>query len=139
MSGIGSFILRALHWRGSAPARQEPEARTASKEVVLCVGSYEDCALLDTVLGPGEYDVSFLESIDGAYAHIASVQPSRVILCMLAHDERALQVLSMLNLDPRTSRIPIITCISHITADGDGVENAGASALTPARADVVMH
>jgi hypothetical protein len=139
MSGIGSLLLRALRWRRNTRGRQAPAAQLAPKEVVICVGSYEDCALLDSVLGPGAYEVSFLDSVEGAYAHIANVLPSRVILCMRADDELSLQLLSMLNLDPRTSRISIITCVSSVTAGGDGIGSAGASALAPARADVVMH
>lgn len=95
--------------------------------------------MLERVLEPGAYDISFLASIDGAYSRILGEMPSKVIFCMRADDESSLQVLSMLNLDPRTNRIPIITCIPSVTAEDGGIEPAGAGGFAPARSAVVMH
>jgi hypothetical protein len=125
------------HWR--SVRRPAPSKPTAGKQTVLCVGCVEDCALLDRVLGPGEYAITFLESSEGAYTRILSSMPTKVIFCMRADDERSLQVLSMLNLDPRTNRIPIITCIPRLTPEGGGVEPPDAGDAVSARPWVVMH
>jgi len=93
-------------WRRGRVERAVPPPR----QTVLCVGATPH-SVLDRVLEPGAYDVSFLESVEGAYSHIAETMPDRVIICTRADDEDSLQVLSMLNLDPRTSSIPIMTCV----------------------------
>lgn len=138
MGGPGSFLkaLRSL-WKAPDQAAQVLEA--ARKEVVLCVGCHEDAPIIDSVLPPGAYDITFRRTIEGAYSHIARVMPDRVILCMRADDEGSLQVLSMLSLDPRTSRIPVITCVPPVAASLEGLDREGANGLAAATPGLVMH
>jgi len=108
------------------------------KEVVVCVG-VEDSSILDSVLGPGDYETSFVSSIDGAYAHIARTLPNRVVLCVRADDEQSLRVLSMLTLDPRTKRIPVITCVASAGGGGEDLEGEDARGRGAASHRIVMH
>src|SRR5262245_46246060 len=108
MPGLLSIARRMLRGWRSAPMPPDPPAK---KQSVICVGCIDDGTLLDRVLEPGEYDISFLESAEGAFSAIVRARPSKVIFCMRADDEKSLQVLSMLNLDSRTNRIPILTCV----------------------------
>jgi hypothetical protein len=132
------LLLNALRGWWTMPGRPEPALETARSEVVICIGCYPESALLDRVLGPGKYDISFIESVDGAYPHILRVMPGRVILCMRGDDETSLQLLSMLHLDPRTNGIPVFTCIAAV-GGVDSVESASPSGLAPVRQDIVMH
>jgi PleD family two-component response regulator len=81
----------------------------AMQKVVIVNGSTDIMALLETVLDAGHYDVVFVESSEHAYSHIKRVQPHLVILCMDIEECDGFQVLSMLKLDPETSRIPVLT------------------------------
>lgn len=94
--------------------------------------------MLDRVLGPGEYDISFLETSEGAYGRIVASQPSRVIFCMHVDDAESLHVLSMLNLDPRTNRIPILTCIAAVSGVHDDL-SGGAGPSRPSYCGVLMN
>jgi len=111
----------------------------ARKQTVICVGCIDDGTLLDRVLEPGEYDISFLESSDGAYGSIVRARPNKVIFCMRADDEKSLQVLSMLNLDPRTNHIPILTCVPSITGGIESWESTGTGGFASAHSSQVMH
>ena len=102
---------------------REPEdltKATATQKVVIVNGSTEILDLLETVLDAGHYDVVFVESSEHAYSQIKRVQPNLVILCVSVDDSNALQVLSMLKLDPDTRNIPVLT---H-TTDGDEDDEA---------------
>jgi hypothetical protein len=139
MSSIGSFVLRAFrrYRKALAPAPRVPQI--TRKEIVFCVGG-QDFAVLDKVLEPGDYDISFVTSIETAYSEIANAMPGRVILCMRADDEQSLLVLSMLSLDPRTQNIPVITCVAGtVGALDEGADGDSASGLAPTRPGVVMH
>ena len=140
MFSIGSFVARAFRWCCRAPAQTPPVQEFTKKEVVICVGCQEDYVVLDKVLEPGDYDVSFVASIETAYSEIVNVMPNRVILCMRADDERSLQVLSMLNLDARTQNIPVTTCVANAVGDRDEcADGDSVSGLAPTRHGVVMH
>lgn len=56
-------------------------------------------------------DVVLVDSIERAYSDIRRVAPTLVMLWFDAEDSAACQVLSMLQLDPATSNIPIVTRI----------------------------
>ena len=117
---------------------QARDERTAPprRQTVLCVGGVLN-SVLDRVLEPGAYDVSFLESVEGAYSHIADTMPDRVVICTRADDDATLQVLSMLNLDPRTSSIPILTCIVPMAESLEDIRRGGGA--PSAGPVVVMH
>jgi len=121
-----SFVSRVL-------GRRRPSVPPAAKKLVVCVGCVPDGTVLDRLLEPGEYEAVFLASSEGAYSRIAGIMPSRVILCMQMDDELSLQLLSMLTIDPRTQRIPVITCVPSLaTADAASSLSGGAELHLPA-------
>ncbi len=90
----------------------------AMQKVVIVNGSTDMPTLLETVLEAGHYDLVFVESSDHAYSQIKRLQPHLIILCMRFEDDDGFQVLSMLNMDDETRRIPVIT----YTTEYDGEE-----------------
>jgi len=139
MTAMLGFLDRVLclirGWRTAA----DPPLPPPGKQRIICIGCTDDGTLLDRLLEPGEYDISFLDSADGAFGSILRARPNKVIFCMRVDDERSLQVLSMLNLDPRTSRIPVLTCVPSITTGCGSEDSVGAGELAPARPGMVMH
>jgi len=73
--------------------------------------------LLDAVLGAGNYDVVFIESIDRAYSQIRQSAPQVVVLCLDVDDAAGFEILTMLRLDSTTSEIPIITYVAPPSVD----------------------
>jgi DNA-binding response OmpR family regulator len=67
--------------------------------------------LLDTVLGAGDYDVVFVESLSRAYSCIKRATPDLVIVYLEIDDPESFQLLSMLAIDAETARIPVCTCV----------------------------
>ncbi len=139
MSRAKSLLLRALEWPWKASILAPPEQPARSREAVLCIGCDQDTGILDKVLGPGSYDLSFMPSIDGAYVRIAASLPDRVILCMRADDEASLQVLSMLTIDARTRGIPVITCVPEVAVGDDRLTHDGRNGSAAATPFVLMH
>ncbi len=138
MSRLGSFVNKAWRWYGRHVGHI-PISKVTRRETVICVGCQEDMAMLDTVLEPGDYDLSFLSSTEGAYPAIVRALPSRVILCMRADDEGSLRLLSMLSLDRRTAGIRVVTCVSDQLPDiGAQTEGDGTNGLPSARG-FLMH
>jgi len=82
------------------------------RQTIVVVGSPELRPALEDVVGPGEYDVTFIESIDGAHSRIAQARPDRVILCCDVDDPTGFQLLSMLKSDRRTRTIPATTYVT---------------------------
>ena len=134
MSWIRTLVARAFG------GRRQPARRT-TKETVICLGCDEGGTILDSVLAPGAYEVSFVSSMKRAYSIIAAAMPDRVVLYMRADDEESLRVLSMLTLDPRTNHIPVMTYVANVPAEAcDGaVDDDSACGTAPARHGVVMH
>jgi CheY-like chemotaxis protein len=140
MSSIGSLVCRAFRWYREALVQTPRGQAIAREKVVAFVGCQEDHRVLDEVLEPGNYKVSFVTSIESAYSEIANALPDRVVLCMRADDERSLRVLSMLNLDPRTHHIRVTTCVASVVGDRDeGADLEGVNGLAPTRPGIVMH
>src|SRR5437667_8981150 len=68
----------------------------APRQIIAVVGSPELRPPLEDVVGPGAYEVMFIESIEGAHSQIAQTRPDRVILCCDVDDPSGFQLLSML-------------------------------------------
>lgn len=82
---------------------------TTVQKVVIVSGNPDTMALAETALEAGHYDVVFVESIAHAYSQIKRIQPNLVILCLRLDDPGGFRVLSMLQLDPDTRRVPVLT------------------------------
>jgi hypothetical protein len=81
----------------------------APRQIIAVVGSPELRPPLEDVVGPGAYEVMFIDSIEGAHSQIAQTRPDRVILCCDVDDPSCFQLLSMLKADCRTRTIPATT------------------------------
>jgi len=90
-----------------------PEAdysHVANRRLIAFVASAVSSDALDRLLDAGGYDVMLIDSMNDAYSQIKEVMPHLVIVCMQPEEETlACQVLSMLNIDQETSRIPVLT------------------------------
>jgi len=82
------------------------------RQTIAVVGSPELRPPLEDVVGPGAYDVMFIESIEGAHSTIVQTRPDRVILCCDVDDPTGFHLLSMLKADCRTRTIPAITYVT---------------------------
>ena len=91
-----------------------------AQRVVIVNGGIHVMALVRAALGAGHYEIVVVESKDHAYSHIKRVQPRLVILCTRIEDRESFQVLSMLKLDEKTRRIPVLT----YTTEHEGQEAA---------------
>ena len=104
--------LRASPRRLLGGVRRTPEIHERrSIETIIVVGSPELRPPLEDVVGPGSFRVTFLEEFAGAHARIMQTMPDRVVLCCHVDDMSGLQLLSMLQTDTRTRRIPALTVI----------------------------
>jgi PleD family two-component response regulator len=81
----------------------------APRQIIAVVGSPELRPPLEDVVGPGAYEVMFIDSIEGAHSRIALTRPDRVILCCDVDDPSGFHLLSMLKADYRTRTIPATT------------------------------
>jgi DNA-binding response OmpR family regulator len=104
----------AAHRSQSGPAK-------GPERIVLVNATGNVLSFLESVLGPGQYDVMVIETSDHAYSQIKLAQPHLVVVCAGFDDVPACQVLSMLKLDGETRRIPVVTCmvggVREATAD----------------------
>jgi DNA-binding response OmpR family regulator len=98
--------------------KRQPAADVAAsipippRQTIAVVGSPELRPPLEDVVGPGAYDVMFIESIEGAHSTIVQTRPDRVILCCDVDDPSGFHLLSMLKADRRTRTIPAITYVT---------------------------
>lgn len=67
---------------------------------------------LQPMMGGRRFHVDFLERNETPYAAVRLRQPDLVVLCFAPDDDEACQVMGMLQLDPATSRVPILTYVA---------------------------
>ena len=84
-------------------------AATPIQKVVVVNGNPDVLGMLEAVLDAGRYDMVFVESSDHAYSQIKKVLPNLVILCACIEHLEGFQLLTILNLDPETRDIPVLT------------------------------
>jgi CheY-like chemotaxis protein len=82
------------------------------RQTIAVIGSPELRPPLEDVVGPGAYEVVFIESMEGAHSRIAQARPDRVILCCDVDDPSGFQLLTMLKADYRTRTIPATTFVT---------------------------
>jgi DNA-binding response OmpR family regulator len=86
--------------------------RRTPRTVVLVTGHAERARLLDALsVDVGDYDVIWVDSIAHGYSRIQPAAPDLIIVCSEIDDSEACQLLSMLKIDSRASRIPVLTCL----------------------------
>jgi hypothetical protein len=87
----------------------------APRTVVLVTGHGEPAtSSLDALsVEMSEYDVIVVDAIAHGYSRIKQAAPDLIIVCSEIDDSAACQLLSMLKIDSRASRIPVLT---HVTS-----------------------
>jgi len=121
----------------------QPEVLNTSMPRALVIGAGPEALLgVEPMFdNNGRFRVDFLERGDTPYMAIRRRRPDLVVLCFAPDDEEACQVLAMLQLDPSTRRIPILTYVGGEAyaiiptqwATGSGIPSESSS-LEPCRA-----
>jgi response regulator RpfG family c-di-GMP phosphodiesterase len=93
-----------------------PAPTSATSSVMpraLIIGAGPEALLgIEPLLGSNRFRVDFIETDSTPYIAIRRQRPDLVVLCFAPDDEEACQVLQMLQLDPATSRLPILTYVN---------------------------
>jgi DNA-binding response OmpR family regulator len=120
----------------------EPQVESTSIPRALVIGAGPEALLgVEPMFDSCGFRVDFLERGDTPYSTIRLRRPDLVVLCFAPDDEEACQVLAMLQLDPSTRRIPILTYVGGEAyaiiptqwATGSGIPSESNS-LEPCRA-----
>ena len=90
----------------------EPQDQSTSMPRALVIGAGPEALLgVEPMFDSSRLRVDFLDRDDTPYMAIRRRRPDLVVLCFAPDDEEACQVLAMLQLDPSTRRIPILTYV----------------------------
>ena len=93
------------------PCHLDAAVNRTLQTVVLVSGHAAPVQSLDALLvATRDYDIIFVESIADAYSRIKQVMPDLVIISSEIDDVATCQLLSMLRVDRRSARIPVLTC-----------------------------
>ena len=78
----------------------------------LVIGAGPEALIgIEPMLGSNRFRVDFLDKDATPYLAIRQRRPDLVVLCFAPDDEEACQVLQMLQLDPATRKLPILTYV----------------------------
>jgi hypothetical protein len=84
------------------------------RSVVAVSGDPQRAELMDALLADANLrDTVFVESIARGYSRIKQVAPDVVVVLLGDDDALACQLLSMLNMDPDTAGIPVVTWMTR--------------------------
>jgi hypothetical protein len=79
----------------------------------LVIGAGPEALIgVEPMLGSNRFRVDFLDRDATPYMAIRERRPDLVVLCFAPDDDEACQVLQMLQLDPTTRRLPILTYVA---------------------------
>ena len=79
----------------------------------LIVGAGPEALIgIQSMLGANRFRVDFLDKDDTPYIAVRQRRPNLIVLCFAPDDEEACQVMQMLQLDPATRRLPIVTYVN---------------------------
>jgi len=84
---------------------------TLALRTALVVGHHVDEQVMGAIAQAGNYDMVVVEPPHRAYSQIKRVVPDMVVVCLSLDDPDGFQVMSMLQLDRETARIPVIMCL----------------------------
>ena len=79
----------------------------------LVIGAGPEALIgVEPMLGSNRFRVDFLDRDMTPYIAIRERRPDLVVLCFAPDDDEACQVLQMLQLDPATRKLPILTYVA---------------------------
>ncbi|MDP2324354.1 MAG: hypothetical protein Q8N51_10030 [Gammaproteobacteria bacterium] len=93
------------------PVTTQVDSSTTPRALIVGAGP-EALLFIEPLLGTNRFRVDFLDKSDSPYSAIRERRPDLVVLCFAPDDEEACQVLQMLQLDPATRRLPILTYVN---------------------------
>ena len=86
---------------------------TAALPRALVIGAGSEALLgIESMLASRRFRVDFMDRDMTPYVAIRQRRPDLVVLCFAPDDEEACQVLQMLQLDPATRKLPILTYVA---------------------------
>ena len=93
------------------PVQTQVESSAMPRALIVGAGP-EALIGIEPMLGTNRFRVDFLDKHDTPYTAIRLLRPDLVVLCFAPDDDEACQVLQMLQLDPATRRLPILTYVN---------------------------
>ena len=93
------------------PVLEQVTSSTMPRALIIGAGP-EALLGIEPFLGSNRFRVDFLERDSTPYIAIRQRRPDLVVLCFAPDDEEACQVMQMLQLDPATRRLPILTYVN---------------------------
>ena len=94
------------------PVNEQVTSSSAMPRALVIGAGPEALLGIEPVLGSNRFRVDFLEKDSTPYIAIRQRRPDLVVLCFAPDDDEACQVLQMLQLDPSTRRLPILTYVN---------------------------
>lgn len=102
------------------PIHPRPQPR---QSVVIVNGGPDVVDVLDGLVGPGAYDVTFVHLGARAHGRIKTIAPNLIVLCTRLEEPSGFQLLTMLKLDADTRDIPVLT----LATDQEGQDDFAAA------------
>jgi len=93
------------------PVQAQVDSSVMPRALIVGAGP-EALVGIEPMLGTTRFRVDFLAKDDTPYLAIRQRRPDLVVLCFAPDDDEACQVLQMLQLDPATRRLPILTYVN---------------------------
>lgn len=87
---------------------------------------------VEPMLPPGAYDVEFVGIDQEPYGCILDDAPDLLVVCLKIEDAQSFQFLSMLQIDPATRQLPVLT----YTTESEGQALPGVDDIAPRRRHV---
>ena len=84
---------------------------------------------VEPMLPPGAYDVEFVGMDQEPYGCILDDTPDLLVVCLKIEDAASFQFLSMLQIDPATRQLPVLT----YTTESEGQALPGVDDIAPRR------
>lgn len=98
-------------------------------QVMIVGGGPAVLPRIEALLPPGAYDVEFVGMDQEPYGCITDAPPDLLVVCLRIDDAAGFQFLSMLQVDPATSRLPVLT----YTTEAEGQALPGVDDVAPRR------
>lgn len=89
--------------------RHTPSSSTALTHVMVVGGGPDVLPRVEPLLPGGGYEVEFVGLDQEPYGCIVDAPPDLLVVCLRIEDAAGFQFLSMLQMDPVTRRLPVLT------------------------------
>jgi CheY-like chemotaxis protein len=94
------------------PVATQTESSSTMQRALIVGAGPEALLGIQSMLGADRFRVLFLDKDETPYIAVRQRRPDLVVLCFAPDDDEACQVLQMLQLDPATRRMPILTYVN---------------------------